>query len=120
MFLLTIPSTSVSNENAEECTLVRSQNAKYKELKSIIPNNDNYISRSMQTLSNPTKTKEVLAIGNKSVSTEVNVSKWAIYDAFHEKEKLAAIEAGLLPAETKYSNLTDPIAKRSWLIWSLD
>ncbi|KAJ3304591.1 WD repeat-containing protein 78 [Kappamyces sp. JEL0829] len=87
MFLLTIPSTSVSSEAIEEATFVKAQNAKYKELKSIIPNNDNYVSRAMQTLQEPTKTKEVQATGNKYVNAEVNVSQWAIYDAFHEMEQ---------------------------------
>lgn len=87
MFMLTIPSTTVSSEFAEESTFVKAQNAKYKELKSIIVNNDNYISKGVQALQNPVKSKEVQATGNKTVNAEVNVSQWAIYDAFAEPEK---------------------------------
>ncbi len=87
MFMLTIPSTSVSTEFAEESTFIRAQNAKYKELKSIMVNNDNYISKGTQALQNPVKSKEVQATGNRTANAEVNVSQWAIYDAFAEPEK---------------------------------
>lgn len=88
LFFLTIPSTSVSTEFAEESTFIKAQNAKYKELKSIIVNNDNYVSRSMQAIQTPVKSKEVQATGNKYVDAEVNVSQWAIYDAFTQSEPI--------------------------------
>jgi hypothetical protein len=110
-FLLSIPSTSVSIEAGEEATFVKAQNAKYKELKAIIPNNDNYVSRAMQTLQTSTKSKEIQATGNKIAHVEVNVSKWAIYDAFHEMEQVLAQE----PTEGCEFRLT--VEKKTYWTW---
>jgi hypothetical protein len=92
MFLLSIPSVCVSSDNVDECTLVKAQNAKYKELKSIIPNNDNYVSRGMQTLANPIKVKDVQATGQKCSNVEVMVNSWAIHDEYNKEEKANAPE----------------------------
>ena len=89
-FMLTMPSISVSSDNIEESTFVKAQNAKYKELKAIIPNNDNYVSKGIQTYVDPKKHKEVLTFGNKMVHAEVNTTSWDIYDAFAVNEEEVA------------------------------
>ncbi|KAI8896045.1 WD40-repeat-containing domain protein [Globomyces pollinis-pini] len=85
MFLLSLPSICVSSESIDESTIVKAQNAKYKELKSIIPNNDNYVSKAIQTFVNPNKNKDIQATSQKNVHAEVMVNQWAIYDAFNEQ-----------------------------------
>jgi dynein intermediate chain 4, axonemal len=101
VFLLSIPSVCVSAENLDECTLVRAQNAKYKELKSIIPNNDNYVSRGMQTLSKPVKTKDVQAVGQKVCHAEVMVNEWAIYDEYHQEDAVMATDLKEIDLDSK-------------------
>ncbi|KAJ3257625.1 WD repeat-containing protein 78 [Boothiomyces macroporosus] len=83
IFMLSIPSVAVCADSIDETMVVKAQNAKYKELKSVIQNNDNYISRSVQTFETPTKSKEVQATAQKFANAEVMVNQWTIYDAFN-------------------------------------
>ncbi|KAJ2995330.1 WD repeat-containing protein 78 [Globomyces sp. JEL0801] len=68
MFLLSLPSICVSSESIDESTIVKAQNAKYKE-----------------TFVNPNKNKDIQATSQKNVHAEVMVNQWAIYDAFNEQ-----------------------------------
>ncbi|KAI8926599.1 WD40-repeat-containing domain protein [Entophlyctis helioformis] len=82
--LLDVPSVCVSNESVDDATLVKAANAKYKELKAIRANNDNYVERGMQTFDNAHKSKDVQATAQKQANAEVMVNQWAIFDAYNE------------------------------------
>ncbi|KAI8903794.1 hypothetical protein EDD86DRAFT_94080 [Gorgonomyces haynaldii] len=85
--LFDLPSICVFAESSEEVTMVKASNAKYKELKQIHQNNDNYVNRSMQTYREPLKNKDVQATLQKFAHAECNTTQWDIYDAYHETEK---------------------------------
>ncbi|KAL2916982.1 hypothetical protein HK105_203414 [Polyrhizophydium stewartii] len=82
--LLDVPSVCVSSESVEEATLVKSANAKYKELLASRANNDNFVGRGMQTFDNALKSKDIQATAQKQASVEVMVNQWAIFDAYNE------------------------------------
>lgn len=82
MPLFELVSISVPTDSLEECILVKAQNAKYKELKAIHANNDNYVSKAMQTVNPTQKVKDVQATNVKFTDQAVNTTAWEIYDAF--------------------------------------
>ncbi|KAJ3273838.1 WD repeat-containing protein 78 [Terramyces sp. JEL0728] len=114
MFLLSMPSVAVSADSIDETMMVKAQNAKYKELKSIIQNNDNYISRSVQTFETPIKSKEVQATAQKFVNAEVMVNQWTIYDAFNGDEDRPITSESEKPKELdgKYDLNEMPVEQR--------
>lgn len=85
--LLDIPSICVSSDQHDEATAVRAANAKYKELKILHQNNDNFISRTSQTYREPQKTKDVQATAQSFADAEVNTTQWGIFDAYNELSK---------------------------------
>ncbi|KAJ3091377.1 WD repeat-containing protein 78 [Quaeritorhiza haematococci] len=83
---LDIPSISVSNDNAEEVTIVKVANTRYSELKSGRANNDNFVDRGMQTFSNAPKNKDVQATNVRCTNAECMVNSYDIFDALAELE----------------------------------
>ena len=82
--LFDMPSICVSLEAGDETTLVKANNAKYKELKALHLNNDNFVSRGVQTFKEAQKSKDVQASNIKYANADCNTTQWGIYDAYHE------------------------------------
>ncbi|KAI8818423.1 WD40-repeat-containing domain protein [Fimicolochytrium jonesii] len=81
IFLLDIPSTTVSTDFSEEATAAKSANERYAAILAAREGNENFVSRSQQTFNDPVKTKEVQAVGPKMVHAECMVTQWEIFDA---------------------------------------
>jgi hypothetical protein len=90
--LLDIPSVWVSGDQIDEATEVKAQNAKYKELKSLHQNNDNFVCRATQTYIEPQKSKDVQATAQSFADAEINTTQWGIYDAYEESKSSAKTE----------------------------
>jgi hypothetical protein len=66
-------------------------------------NNDNYVSRSVQTIHDAQKSKEIQATAQTFEDAEVNATQWGIYDAYHEVTKQSA--AGEIELSIKVADL---------------
>ncbi|KAJ3057278.1 WD repeat-containing protein 78 [Rhizophlyctis rosea] len=87
ILLFDVPSVSVTTESAQEADIVKAANARYKELLTTKANNENYVSRGMQTFNSPQKHKDIQATASKKTNAEAQVNEWSIYDAWHPESK---------------------------------
>ena len=91
MCFLDIQSICISNDFTEEVQIIKSANAKYKELLSR-QNNDNYSDKAMQTFNYPSKSKDIQANPLKFANAECMVNQWCIHDAYIERELIADVD----------------------------
>jgi hypothetical protein len=78
--LLFIPSSLVQND-AEEYTVIASENKKYEELKSNKVGSDSYMQRGSQTLNLTLKSKEIPKPKFEQESKDLQATNWDIDDA---------------------------------------
>ncbi|CAM4625075.1 unnamed protein product [Leuciscus chuanchicus] len=84
IWLLDIPSVSVS-EDSEDAETVKERNNAYTELCKNRQGNDKYVERSMQTFNGAPKTKEVQCDSIAMVDKAVMSTLWDMYDSFSNK-----------------------------------
>ncbi|XDV35788.1 hypothetical protein PO909_005670 [Leuciscus waleckii] len=84
IWLLDIPSVSVS-EDSEDAETVKERNNAYTELCKNRQGNDKYVERSMQTFNGALKTKEVECDSIAMVDKAAMSTIWDMYDSFSNK-----------------------------------